>query len=380
MSRLEKRLNDWVSNNLLSREQAEGIRRYESNLPGSSWVLYSFLILGASIIGVGVISVIAANWDTIPDWAKLGADFLLLIGLAIAIHLTWDKKQSIQFEVLLVCFLFLCLASIGLISQIYHTGGKFYQALMLWTLITAGIPLVSQKTFGPFLWVSGFFTALISMALISPSLESLYKYNFMAVYMAVPLLSAVLAVPSKKFLGEGGLTSAFHGWILIGILMGLAVAETGIYGYSRHLNYSETGFPAYLPGYILGTVSALGVCFNSEISRSQKILLLVFLVTYFLPFHLLYMIEEPGNILAFCTIINLSLLAIFLASIQQRKLFQFLLFVVGIRFLILYFQAFGGLALTGFGLIMSGILIISMVVYWNKYRVQMAAWSEGLLK
>lgn len=380
MARLEKQLNDWVSNNLISQDQAEGIRQFEAKAPGGSWVLYSFLILGTSIIGIGIISLIAANWDAIPDWVKLGVDFVLLIGLAVAIHHSWNREQSIQYEVLLVCFLFLCLASIGLITQIYHTGGKLYQALMLWSVITAGIPIISRRSFGPFLWVSGFFIALICTVFTAPSLESIFKYNDAAVYLAVPLLSAVLAMLSTKVLGDVGLTRAFHGWTLMGIIMALIVVEAGSYGYSRHIDFFETGFPAYLPSYILGVITVLGVWSNSKSTRSQKILLAVLIGFYFLPFHLLYAIKDPDHILAFCTIIVLSLVAIFMASLQQRKLFQLLLFVVGVRFLILYFQAFGGLALTGFGLIMSGILIISMVVYWNKYRVQMAAWSEGLLK
>jgi uncharacterized membrane protein len=380
MSRLEKRLKDWVSNNIISWEQAEGIRQFESKSPGSSWVLYSFLILGASIIGVGIISLIAANWDTVPDAVKLGIDFLLLIGLAVAIHHTWTQKQTILYEVLLVCFLFLCLASIGLISQIYHTGGKLYQALMLWSLITAGIPIISKRSFGPFLWVSGFFIALICTVSTAPSLEPIYKYNYAAVYMAVPLLSAVLAMLSKKVLGEVGLTRPFHAWILIGIIMALVVVETWFGGYSRRLDFAQSGFLAYLPSYILGVIAVLGIWSNSEYSWAQKILLMVFIAFYFLPFHLLYMIKDTEIIFALCTVIILGLLAIFLASIKQRKLFQVLLFVVGVRFLILYFQAFGGLAMTGFGLIMSGVIIIGMVVYWNKYRIQLATWSEALLK
>ena len=225
-----------------------------------------------------------------------------------------------------------------------------------------------------------FFIALICTAATAPSLAPLYQYNDAALYMAVPLLSAVLAMLSANVLREAGLTRALNAWILIGILMALVVVETQSYGYSRHSGFAKAGFLAYLPSYVLGVIAALGVWFNSQSTRPQKVLLTVFLASYFLPFHLPYLIKDPGNIYAFCTVMNLSLLAIFLASVQQRKLFQFLLFVVGVRFLILYFQAFGGLALTGFGLIMSGVLIISMVVYWNKYRVQMAAWSEGLLK
>jgi len=380
MSRLEKRLNDWVSNNLISREQAEGIRQHEANAPGSSWVLYSFLILGATIIGIGFISLIAANWDDIPDAVKLGVDFLLLIGLAVGIHHTWEKKKSIQFEVLLVCFLILCLASIGLISQIYHTGGKLYQALMLWSLITVGVPIISQRSFGPFLWVSGFLTALICTAFTNPTLEPLFEDNFSAVYMAVPLLSAVLAMLSKKYLGEVGLTRSLNLWTLFGFIMALFVVDFGVDEYSRHLNYGESGFLAYLPSYILAAFAILGVAAHSIYTRPQKTLLMVFLAIYFLPFHFIFVTKDADVLYAFFTIIALGLLAIFLASRQQRKFFQVLLGVVGIRFLILYFQAFGGLAMTGFGLILSGGLIIGMVVYWNKYRVQMATWSEELLK
>ncbi len=380
MARFEKRLNAWVSNNIISQEQAGEIRQFESNLPGSSWVLYSFLILGASIIGIGAISLIAANWDFIPDAVKLGIDFMLLICLAVTIHHTWNQKQTIQFEVLLVVFLFLCLASIGLISQIYHTGGKLYQALMLWSLITAGIPILSKRSFGSFLWVSGFFIGLICTASTAPTFVPLYKYDNIGVFMAVPLLSAVLFMLSKKYFGGVGLTRAFNAWTLIGIIMALIVVEIEFGGHSRNLHYAQSGFLAYLPSYILVAIAALGIRSNSEYTHSQKILMMVLLVFYFLPFHLIYIVRDTEILYALCTLITLGLLAIFLASLKQRKLFQVLLFVVGLRFLILYFQAFGGLAMTGFGLIISGGLIIGMVVYWNKYRLQMTTWSEGLLK
>ena len=70
MTRIEKMLDDWVAKDLITQEQAKKISDYESSRPGSSWVLYGFLILGAVIIGIGVISLIAANWKNvflIPD-------------------------------------------------------------------------------------------------------------------------------------------------------------------------------------------------------------------------------------------------------------------------------------------------------------------------
>ena len=76
------------------------------------------------------------------------------------------------------------------------------------------------------------------------------------------------------------------------------------------------------------------------------------------------------------TVLTLGATSLFLASIKERRLFQWFLFFLGLRFLILYFQAFGGLATTGFGLIISGSLFIGMAVLWNKYRNPIAAWAE----
>ncbi len=198
--------------------------------------------------------------------------------------------------------------------------------------------------------------------------------------MAVPLLSGVLAMLSRKYLGEVGLTRAFTVWALIGIIMALFVVEGWFIGYAGCYGQPESGFLTYFPNYILAVTAVLGIWSNSAYTHPQKILLMIFLAFYFLPFHLIYVIKDGEIIFALCTLIILGLLAIFLASLKRRKLFQLLIFLIGVRFLILYFQAFGGLAVTGFGLILSGGLIIGMVVYWNKYRLQMATWSEGLLK
>jgi uncharacterized membrane protein len=175
MSKLEKGLKEWVSLGFINPDQAKRIRDYESARPESSWILSGLLILGAVIVGIGVISLIAANWNEIPDALKLGADFALLAVLALATLQSWETKKAIQFEVLLLSFLILCLASIGLISQIYHTGGKLYQALMLWSLITFAAALAARQMFVPFMWVGAFLTGIVFTALDSVALQSIFQ-------------------------------------------------------------------------------------------------------------------------------------------------------------------------------------------------------------
>lgn len=51
--RLEQKLKRWVSAGLIASEQSETILNFEENRK-SSYLYYSFLILGVVIIGIGV--------------------------------------------------------------------------------------------------------------------------------------------------------------------------------------------------------------------------------------------------------------------------------------------------------------------------------------
>jgi hypothetical protein len=61
-------------------------------------------------------------------------------------------------------------------------------------------------------------------------------------------------------------------------------------------------------------------------------------------------------------------MAIFLASTACKQLFTFLLFLVGLRFLVVYFQTLGNLTLTASGIMLSGLIIIGGTLFWQKYR------------
>src|SRR5450631_2501007 len=136
MSNLEKSLKRWTAQGLINQNQADNIKQYEDSHAEKSWMLYGCLILGSVIIGIGAISLIAANWSNISDTTKLVADFFTLFVLSVFIVKAWSEEKPLQFEILLLTFMLFTLASIGLIAQIYHTNGEFYQALMLWSLIT----------------------------------------------------------------------------------------------------------------------------------------------------------------------------------------------------------------------------------------------------
>ena len=78
------------------------------------------------------------------------------------------------------------------------------------------------------------------------------------------------------------------------------------------------------------------------------------------------------------TLIILTLYAIHVGNLGMTTLFNLTTLLIGMRFLILYFQALGGLAATGFGLIISGALIMSLGWAWQRYRTHLQQWTQGL--
>jgi hypothetical protein len=61
------------------------------------------------------------------------------------------------------------------------------------------------------------------------------------------------------------------------------------------------------------------------------------------------------------------------AANERRRLFDAAALIIGIRFIVVYFQVFGSLAATGLGLILSGSVILGVAYLWYRYRGQVAA-------
>src|SRR3954471_24692319 len=77
MAKLTSELDELVANGVITPEVAENIRGYY-NKPsqGASLLVIAFGIIGALLIGMGIVLIIAHNWDELPIPVKL------MIGLA----------------------------------------------------------------------------------------------------------------------------------------------------------------------------------------------------------------------------------------------------------------------------------------------------------
>lgn len=127
----------WAAENIITAEQAERIRGLYA-LPANalSWGLIVFFGLGAVIIGLGVILLIAYNWDKIPKPGKLAIVFATLLatqasGLALRRHTDWREQLG---EALSLLGTMAFGAGIWLVAQIYNIDEHYPNGFLLWAL------------------------------------------------------------------------------------------------------------------------------------------------------------------------------------------------------------------------------------------------------
>lgn len=372
MKKLEKKLKEWSSQDLISTDQVLKIKDYERTLSNKNLLVNTFIAIAATVIGIGIISMIAANWVSFPDWMKLTINFVLLIGCGFGVYRSYIAKKLVVFEGGIVFFSFLCLASIGIISQVYHTGGRIEHALLFWCVITLPLVTMSKRFYLPFLWSSVFISILVMNSSITLLFES---GRFIQLISIIPLIcGAIASILDMTKLNEYFLKSFRYLAFSLGLS---AVICADFYGY---LESSSIQLQSLVPSIVLAIVFIIIFIIRTDVNIKRKIVFSLMLVFYILVFALLGIDSREDYWGAFIDIPFLFLASIYFLSIDYKRMFSFLTVVVGVRFLIVYFQAFGGLASTGIGLIISGVLILASLKLWIKFNPMFEKWTNKLME
>ncbi len=134
---LREQLKSWVAEGLLSPQQADALRqRYPEPKAGAPWGVIIFSGLGAVVCGLGVILLLAYNWQDIPKAGKLAVIFLSIVaahttGLNLYTRENWRRPLG---EAMTVLGTMLYGAGIWLIAQIYHIEEHFPNGFLFWGL------------------------------------------------------------------------------------------------------------------------------------------------------------------------------------------------------------------------------------------------------
>ena len=139
-----RRLKAWEAAGLVDATTAARIREWESS-HASPVAMRAVIGIAALAIGLGLVSVIAANWDAVPGVVRLGMHFALMVALAL-----WLWRQAptggIAAEAGLFVLGMLGLTFFGHIGQVYQTDSPLWQPLALWLVLFA--PLILSRGSG----------------------------------------------------------------------------------------------------------------------------------------------------------------------------------------------------------------------------------------
>lgn len=192
---LYEQLPDLVAKRVISTETAERIRGYYGPLPqglGRRTLMVSFGLIGALLVGLGIMLIIGHNWDRLDHLTRLFISLGVLVTAQVAAGLVlWRKKEDASWlEEGTAVFLTLAIgASIALVGQTYHLVDDFNNYILVWMLLT--LPLVylmdakgvaGLYLFGVVIWTTSVeyhgsmqYWAWMLMALILPYYGKLLK-------------------------------------------------------------------------------------------------------------------------------------------------------------------------------------------------------------
>ncbi|APR87807.1 Membrane protein [Minicystis rosea] len=371
--KLERKLLEWRDAGLIDADTAARIAAHEAAGEQRPYLLYAVSGLGALSVAIGLVSIVASNWEAIPGGVKLGLDFVLLAGLAAAIYRA--RSSRLATEILLFVFYGAVLASIGLVAQVYHLGGRTEDALLFWSLITAPIVLHGTTRFLAATWFIG--AESVALAQLFRFLERHWHRS-----------DTVVALTAAYLLSLGLVALGLFGWFqrrkpafasvaaILGRVQIVALATmVPLAWYDRADNVENgMGLGVVCLAGIIGASVALAL--RDEAGRAARGSLVTFavvapLITY-LP--LLGQHDRFGGMAAASFLIVWAIIGVVAYRLGRIRLLNVATAFLGVRLLIIYFEVFGSLLDTGIGLLSGGILTIALAWLWVKKSRQ---WSKA---
>lgn len=374
---LEKQLERWVSASLINEDQAEKIRQFEKKTPSAGWALWGVSAIGILVLMTGVISLIASNWGDIPQIIKVISYFLLL---AFFTFVTIKKGQSegLIKECLLTSLALLALAGIGLIGQVYNLVSNGYSGIYFWLAIILPITLIAKSRLIQYLWFAGFTTATLIWGFESGSTKTIER-NLMII-VSIPYIWIGIGYALDRF-GRSYFLSAARVWNWLILMITYTVAGSIIWNFSSN-NYLLDHIGNWKIFPIVAIILSLGCILIRKISVglvstcALACMILSTALLFICP--LILPIEENQIIPCLLFFLAWGGLATYSALNDRRRMYDISAFIIGARFVVVYFEVFGSLAATGIGLIISGAMILGVAYAWYKYRATLANFLKGV--
>lgn len=360
---MERRLQRWVEAGLITTEQAQRILAFEREESRPLFV-YAITALAGLAIAVGLVSIVAANWDVIPGRVKIALDLLLVGGLGAGV-LWWERRgPAWARETVIVVTYGSMLASIALVGQVYQLGGRTHEALALWSALTFVLMTRARSAFVAVVWLLGLqVTYGAQVVHFLDRLDGWEPFVASTIYW-VPLACILLGQSRAIRTRRPALAEALQdlGWLEL-----VACATAGTFAF-----YGDTSREDWSTMVLGATVSLAVTAWiarrlpSSEARRQEQVLLGLCFVLAHLPWPV-----SPGDLelVAALGFIGLWVWVAYTAHQARRpRLLNTATAFIGLRIITVYFEVFGTLLDTGLGLVLGGVLTLGLVWLWARKR------------
>ncbi|MEL7006007.1 MAG: DUF2157 domain-containing protein, partial [Bacteroidota bacterium] len=130
-------LKELLDNSVIDQEVADNILAYYQlkEVKSQNRLFIVFGILGALLVGLGIVLIIAHNWDDLSKVVKTIFAFIpIIVGQIACLYTLAKKPKDVGWREGASTFLVCAIgASISLISQIYHIEGDLASFVMKWS-------------------------------------------------------------------------------------------------------------------------------------------------------------------------------------------------------------------------------------------------------
>ena len=350
------------------------------------WVVWGIASVGGLAIAVGIISVIAANWDDIPEKLKLAACGALLLGSLGGAWRTSRLENLWPRDLFLLFHSGMVPATIGLIAQIYHLSGHPWRAIALCALFALPAAVVAKQGLLTDVFI-GFLTLALGFFLSEYHwFDNLFdpgdlREVFVYATFGLVLLLGGSAVGST----HRGASAAAKRWG-IGLLAATAVVASVSWATDLRWSWREPHPPLHWPiGIFLASAAALSAQLwwtrpPALRARLASITLLTLLLCGALVGR-----ADDGNLLlrqfvGFGLFALLCIAVAMAAAASGSKLGTNLAtLTLAARVFVFYLELAKNLMTTGIGLIATGLVCLGVAYAWWRLKgaLPIAARSRG---
>lgn len=393
--KLTKEIDIWLRENLITSDQKENIlNRYASlkeadEKAGPGKLITTISVLGALLVGIGVILFVASNWSEIPRWEKLFIIFSsMLFSYGLGFYLCYEKQNFPKVGSSLILLGALIFgAGIFLIAQIYHISVHYPNGPLMWGLAVLPLAYVLR--------MKTLLTLAIIDILIWLGMESSYWLHASAFGSIMPFVMlyfmAGIALWSTGIMHKGfrHLKEISGPYVVTGALIAMSAGYVLTFDVFYSKLGSDTLFIFYSGAAALFTVSFIFNLFAKDRDKAwlpeTVFLLIIMTAVFFLT--VLYVPEktaysgfrygQPHSMITICSNIVFALWIIGMIYLGYVR--RYTAYInIGLLFFILdvfarYFDVFWRLLPRSLFFIIGGLMLILGSVVLEKKRRRILA-------